>query len=357
MGLALEPDVRTDFLRLTQYCRSVLCCRATPKQKGEVVKLVKNSLKVQTLAIGDGANDVSMIQVADIGVGISGLEGLQAVMNSDFAISKFRFLKRLLLVHGHWSYYRLSSMVLYFFYKNVAFVLVPFWFQFISGFGGANPIDDMILMTFNLLFNSLPPLIQGILDQNLAASTLSRHHVLYQQGVQGEVYLPRSFWLFWLLGCYQSIIAFWIPFAIWYDDGIDYLSIGWLATTIVLLANLISQGIEYKTWTWIHWVCNVGSFAIYILFSYLYCNLPILIPVFVPSSYGIFENLFNQGQFWLTVVLATALCTLPHIFIRVVQNEWYPTEAQYQRIEEKKQRAVSNSGMFSFFAGCCDRPL
>ena len=110
LKLALEPEIRTEFLRLTQYCRAVLCCRATPKQKGEVVRLVKQKLKVQTLAIGDGANDVSMIQVADIGIGISGLEGMQAVMNSDFAISKFRFLQRLLLVHGHWSYYRLSSI-------------------------------------------------------------------------------------------------------------------------------------------------------------------------------------------------------------------------------------------------------
>ena len=112
-------------------------------------------------AIGDGANDVSMIQVADIGVGISGLEGLQAVMTSDFAIPKFKYLKRLLLVHGHWTYYRLGSMVLYFFYKNVAFVLVPFWFQFVSGFGGANPIDDTILMTFNLLFNNLLPSVNS----------------------------------------------------------------------------------------------------------------------------------------------------------------------------------------------------
>ena len=67
---------------------------------------------------GDGANDVSMIQTADIGVGISGQEGMQAVMAADFAIARFRFLKRLLLVHGHWSYYRLAIMTLYMFYKN-----------------------------------------------------------------------------------------------------------------------------------------------------------------------------------------------------------------------------------------------
>ena len=91
-------------------CEGVVCCRVSPKQKASVVKLVKNSIDTMTLAIGDGANDVNMIQAADVGVGISGEEGLQAVNSSDFAIAQFRFLKRLLLVHGHWSYARNGNM-------------------------------------------------------------------------------------------------------------------------------------------------------------------------------------------------------------------------------------------------------
>ncbi|KAG8239125.1 hypothetical protein J437_LFUL018828 [Ladona fulva] len=106
------------FLELTRYCSSVLCCRTTPLQKSYIVRVVKEELNMRTLAIGDGANDVSMIQAADVGMGISGQEGMQAVMASDFAISRFRFLERCLLVHGHWCYDRLSRMVLYFFYKN-----------------------------------------------------------------------------------------------------------------------------------------------------------------------------------------------------------------------------------------------
>merc|ERR1712128_255100 len=105
-------------------CSAVLACRATPLQKAYLVRIVKEVLKMHTLAIGDGANDVSMIQTADIGVGISGQEGMQAVMASDFAITRFRFIERLLLIHGHWCYDRLARMVLHFFYKNAAFVLV-----------------------------------------------------------------------------------------------------------------------------------------------------------------------------------------------------------------------------------------
>lgn len=82
------------------------------------MKIVKEELHLSTLAIGDGANDVSMIQMADVGVGISGQEGMQAVMASDFTLSRFKYLEKLLLIHGFWSYDRLARMILYFFYKN-----------------------------------------------------------------------------------------------------------------------------------------------------------------------------------------------------------------------------------------------
>jgi phospholipid-translocating ATPase len=98
------------LLRLATLCEGVICCRVSPKQKAQVTRLVREGLGVMTLAIGDGANDVSMIQAADVGVGISGEEGLQAVNSSDYAIAQFRFLKRLLLVHGHWSYARNGEM-------------------------------------------------------------------------------------------------------------------------------------------------------------------------------------------------------------------------------------------------------
>ena len=156
-----RSNLTKPFLRLTGHCSSVLCCRATPLQKAYIVRVVKEELKMRTLAIGDGANDVSMIQTADVGIGISGQEGMQAVMAADFALSRFKFLERLLLVHGHWSYDRLSRMVLYFFYKNAAFVFLVFWFQLYNGFSGSVMIDQMYLMLYNLLFTSLPPLTIG----------------------------------------------------------------------------------------------------------------------------------------------------------------------------------------------------
>lgn len=131
---ALEKDdCRLKLLSLGTQCRAVVCCRVSPMQKAKVVNLVKKGLKVMTLAIGDGANDVSMIQEANVGIGISGEEGRQAVMASDYAIAQFRYLGKLLLVHGRWSYLRTSEMILTFFYKNIMWTLVLFWYQLMCG--------------------------------------------------------------------------------------------------------------------------------------------------------------------------------------------------------------------------------
>ena len=117
LTLVLDETVRQKFLLLCKQCKSVLCCRVSPSQKASVVSMVKTGFDVMTLSIGDGANDVAMIQEADIGVGIAGEEGRQAVMSSDYAIGQFRFLQRLVLVHGRWSYRRLGETIANFFYK------------------------------------------------------------------------------------------------------------------------------------------------------------------------------------------------------------------------------------------------
>lgn len=130
----LSVELEQKFLEVAAQCKAVICCRVTPLQKALVVALMKRSRGAVTLAIGDGANDVSMIKEAHIGVGISGQEGLQAVLASDYSIAQFRFLERLLLVHGRWSYFRMCKFLRYFFYKNFAFTLCHFWFAFFCGF-------------------------------------------------------------------------------------------------------------------------------------------------------------------------------------------------------------------------------
>ena len=122
---------------------NMLSSRVSPLQKALVVKLVKRNLKAILLAIGDGANDVSMIQAAHVGVGISGVEGLQAARSADVAIGQFRYLRKLLLVHGAWSYQRISKLILYSFYKNIALYMTQFWVLIYSGLNINNPANRL----------------------------------------------------------------------------------------------------------------------------------------------------------------------------------------------------------------------
>jgi phospholipid-transporting ATPase len=134
LTFALESDLKYMLLELGKACHAVICCRVSPLQKADVVRLVKDNLNAISLSIGDGANDVSMIQAAHVGIGISGLEGLQAARASDYSIAQFRFLKRLLFVHGRWNYRRISKIILYSFYKNTVLYISQFWFAIVNGY-------------------------------------------------------------------------------------------------------------------------------------------------------------------------------------------------------------------------------
>uniref|UniRef100_A0A8D0EVS3 Phospholipid-transporting ATPase n=1 Tax=Strix occidentalis caurina TaxID=311401 RepID=A0A8D0EVS3_STROC len=330
LAYALEPTLEDKFLALAKQCRSVLCCRSTPLQKSMVVKLVRDKLKAMTLAIGDGANDVSMIQVADVGVGISGQEGMQAVMASDFAIPRFRHLEKLLLVHGHWCYSRLANMVLYFFYKNAMFVALLFWYQFYCGFSGSSMVDQWYLIFFNLLFSSLPQLITGVLDKDVPADMLIAVPQLYKSGQNMEEYQPHMFWMNMIDAMYQSVVCFFIPYFTYYDSEVDIFSWGTPITTIALFTIILHLAIETKTWTFLHWSSCIFSILLFFFVALVYnASCPVCHP---PSNpYWTMERLMGDPMFYFTCIVSPVVALLPRFLYRTLQGTLFPTQLQLGR--------------------------
>jgi hypothetical protein len=173
----LDPEVNGIFWRVMKKCRSVVACRCSPLQKAEIVNFVKNKSGEITLAIGDGGNDVNMIKTANVGVGLFGKEGYQAAYNSDYAVSQFKYLKRLVFYHGRYSLDRNSYFIYFFFFKNVVFTLPQFWLCFFSGFSGTNYYDQWYYLGFNSFLTAFPIGAKAIIDEDIDIDFTGRRNL------------------------------------------------------------------------------------------------------------------------------------------------------------------------------------
>jgi len=228
------------FFSLVIIADSVICCRASPSQKASLVKKIRTKVnKSITLAIGDGANDIAMIQEAHVGIGISGKEGLQAARISDYSIAQFRFLQRLLFVHGHWNYVRTGKYILGTFWKELLFYLIQALYQKWNGYTGTSLFESASLTVFNTLFTSLPVLIVGIFEQDLAASTLLAVPELYVYGQRNQGLNLKKYFGWMFMAVSEAAIIYFLIYglfgkALFTDDNTLY-SIGDLCFTAAVI--------------------------------------------------------------------------------------------------------------------------
>lgn len=326
---ALEDDMKKIFLELAVGCASVICCRSSPKQKALVTRLVKDGIGKITLAIGDGANDVGMLQEADIGVGISGVEGMQAVMASDVAIAQFRFLERLLLVHGHWCYRRISSMICYFFYKNITFGITVFLYEAHASFSGKLLYNDWFLSLYNVMFTSLPVIALGVFDQDVSARLCLKFPLLYQEGVQNVLFTWRRI-LGWMLNgvCSAFIIFFFCQYALNPEAfnkngkiaGIDIM--GTTMYTCVIWVVNCQMAISVRHINPIQHLVIWGEIALWYIFLSVYGALP---PRFSTTAYDLFiECLAPASSFWLATLFGAIAALIPYYTYASIQMRFFP---------------------------------
>ncbi|KAF7233288.1 hypothetical protein EG68_04734 [Paragonimus skrjabini miyazakii] len=308
LQFALEEDMKASFLRLARLCTSVLCCRSTPSQKAAVVSLVKDGLHVLTLAVGDGAK-----------------EGMQAVMASDFAISRFRFLQRLILVHGHLCYDKLAHTALYLFYKDAVYIFLLFWFQLFNGFSGSNAIDQLSQVLFSVTMTSLPPFLMGIWDNPIDADTLLANPVLYRSGIEGRAYRPWLFWINILDAIWQTLIIFFVPYLFYADSTMTLWSYGMLQMNLLLLCSLLHAALETRTWVYLHWIGLLLSYLVfYIIFTMIYHSLAVT-GISPESPYRVIFVTMHDATFWLLIPITVTAALLPRLLFITLNNTLAPT--------------------------------
>uniref|UniRef100_A0A4W3HRR3 Phospholipid-transporting ATPase n=1 Tax=Callorhinchus milii TaxID=7868 RepID=A0A4W3HRR3_CALMI len=311
---ALSFEVRQSFLDLALSCKAVICCRVSPLQKSEIVEMVKKHVNAITLAIGDGANDVGMIQAAHVGVGISGNEGMQATNSSDYSIAQFSYLENLLLVHGAWSYNRVTKCILYCFYKNVVLYIIELWFAFVNGFSGQILFERWCIGLYNVIFTALPPLALGIFERMCTKESMLRFPQLYKITQNADGFNTKVFWGHCMNALFHSVILFWFPLQALEQAFVngqvpDYLFIGNIVYTYVVITVCLKAGLETTAWTKFSHLAVWGSIALWLVFFGVYSVFWPTFPI-APDMLGQAWMVVNCGIFWLGLFLVPTACLI-----------------------------------------------
>ncbi|XP_073497343.1 phospholipid-transporting ATPase IG isoform X2 [Phyllobates terribilis] len=315
------------FLQICQKCTAVLCCRMAPLQKAQIVKMVKNTKgNPITLSVGDGANDVSMILEAHVGIGIKGKEGRQAARNSDYAVPKFKHLKKLLLVHGHLYYVRIAHLVQYFFYKNLCFILPQFLYQFFCGFSQQPLYDAAYLTMYNICFTSMPILAYSLLEQHIGIETLVANPKLYMRISDNAMlqWLPFLYWT--ALGAFEGLVFFFGVYFLFQNPSLDgngqvfgNWSFGTIVFTTLVFTVTLKLALDTRYWTWMNHLVIWGSLAFYVIFSIFWGGIiwPFLRQ---QRMYFVFSHMLTSVSVWLAIILLIFISLYPEILLITLRN-------------------------------------
>ena len=311
-----NEDIAKIFLEVAKEAVAVICCRVSPLQKSQVVKLMKNFDKKKiTLAIGDGGNDVSMIMEAHIGIGIFGEEGLRAAQSSDYAIGEFQVLRRLLFVHGYLNLMRNSIMVIYFFYKNFVFTIIHYFYGFLCDFSGQTIIEDMFITLYNLLFTAIPLAARGILDVTLRPEdgiiVEMLMPFLYKEQRERPIFNIKNFTFNLFKGVIHALINYIVTIQVTYKeiDIVGHDSNLWVISAVlytnILIIITVDMIIFTKHHTLINWIIILTlTWLLYILF------LIIVEKINIFTSTGTMHVTFSSSLVWMNIILVCGTCGL-----------------------------------------------
>ncbi|KAK5136971.1 hypothetical protein LTR08_001478 [Meristemomyces frigidus] len=322
---------------------SVICCRASPSQKAGLVGAIRKRVKKNvTLAIGDGANDIAMIQEAHVGIGITGKEGLQAARTSDYSIAQFRFLTKLLLVHGRWNYVRTCKYTVGTFWKEMLFFQTQALYQQYAGYTGTSLYESWSLSMFNTLFTSLVVIFLGIFEQDLRASTLIAVPELYAKGQQSKG-LNFKIYLGWMfMAVSEAVIVFYSMYGLYgtalFAEDQSLHPMGDMAFTacVIIIATKL-QVLEQRNRTYmalLGWILAVGGwfmFNIALAGTYSSSTNP---QYYVKGSF--FDGFGRSALWWLTLLFAIMACLVFEVAVRTLKNALLPTDVEtFQTLEQE----------------------
>ncbi|XP_064963008.1 phospholipid-transporting ATPase 2-like isoform X1 [Musa acuminata AAA Group] len=338
-GWALEiilKQYRAVFTELAILSRTAICCRVTPSQKAQLVELLK-SCDYRTLAIGDGGNDVRMIQQADIGVGISGREGLQAARAADYSIGKFRFLKRLILVHGRYSYNRTAFLSQYSFYKSLLICFIQIFFSFFSGVSGTSLFNSISLMAYNVFYTSIP-VLTVVLDKDLSEKTVMQNPQILLYCQAGRLLNPSTFAGWFGRSLYHALVVFLITVHAYADEKSEMEELSMVALSGCIWLQAFVVTIEMNSFTTLQHLAIWGNFAAFYFINSVVSTIP------SAGMYTIMFRLCRQPSYWITVVLIVAVGMGPVLALKYFRYTYRSSAINILQQAERSRGPIFSMG-------------
>lgn len=306
---------KQELIELACQCPAVVVCRCSPTQKAEIVKLLKEHGGKRTCAIGDGGNDVSMIQTAHCGIGIVGKEGKQASLAADFSITEFRNLSPLILVHGRNSYKRSAALSQFIIHRGLIISVMQAVFSSVFYFSSVSLYQGLLMVGYTTIYTMFP-VFSLVLDQDVTPETALLYPELYKDLMKGRALSLKTFFVWVLISIYQGGIIMYGALLLFDEDFLHIVSISF---TSLILTELLMIALTIRTWHWVMIVSEIGSLGIYII------SLAVLKDFFDPAF------LTSTAFLWKTAVI-TALSCIPLFLLKYLQRKFSPPS--YSKLDD-----------------------
>ncbi|RXN34439.1 putative phospholipid-transporting ATPase IIB isoform X1 [Labeo rohita] len=309
-GDSLEVCLRYyehEFVELACQCPAVVCCRCSPTQKAQIVRLLQQHTANRTCAIGDGGNDVSMIQAADCGIGIEGKEGKQASLAADFSITQFKHIGRLLMVHGRNSYKRSAALGQFVMHRGMIISTMQAVFSSIFYFASV-PLYQGFLMVGYATIYTMFPVFSLVLDQDVKPEMALLYPELYKDLTKGRSLSFKTFLIWVLISVYQGGILMYGALVLFDQEFVHVVAISF---TALILTELLMVALTIRTWHWLMVVAELFSLGCY-LASLAFLN-----------EYFDHSFITTRVFLWKVCVITLVSC-LPLYIIKYLKRKFSP---------------------------------
>ncbi|CAL1295014.1 unnamed protein product [Larinioides sclopetarius] len=306
----------SEFMELACQCPAVVCCRCSPTQKAEVVRLIQLETGKRACAVGDGGNDVSMIQAADVGIGIVGKEGKQASLAADFSVTQFSHISRLILVHGRYSYKRSAALSQFVIHRGLIISTMQAFFSAVFYFASVALYPGFLMVGYATIYTMFP-VFSLVLDKDVSPDIALTYPELYKELCKGRSLSFKTFFIWVIISIYQGGIIMYGALLLYKAEFIHIVSISF---TALIFTELLMVALTVRTWHWLMVVAELFSLTIYLLSLFFMkqffdicsnCNFPLA------DSEFIWTPTFLWKVTLLTVVSCVPLYVLKYLHRKV----------------------------------------